>query len=121
MSTEYTSPWAGASVLTFAQTTDKRLIGKERHLDNSKSTYNSKTWVIIEIDSYSMKMFKRLADTEPEAHIMYSRGVQYFKDPAPPGEDPLWVRDIYYDVSDQCIITVLNKSKIPSKILNPLM
>lgn len=79
MSTEYTSPWAGASVLTFAQTTDKRL---------------------IEIDSYSMKEFKRLADTEPEAHIMYSRGVQYFKDPAPPGEDPLWVRDIYYDVEE---------------------
>lgn len=120
MSTEYTSPWAGASVLTFAQTTDKRLVGKEIH--NSKSVYISKTWTTIEIDSYSMKEFKRLADTEPEAHIMYSRGVQYFKDPAPPGEDPLWVRDIYYDVSYPSIITVLNnKSKMPSKILNPLM
>lgn len=54
-----------------------------------------------------MKEFKRLADNEPDAHIMYSRGVQYLKDPAPPGEDPLWLREIYHDVSPS-IITVLN-------------
>lgn len=28
MTTEYTSPWAGASVLSFASAMDKRLIGK---------------------------------------------------------------------------------------------
>ncbi|CAO3609222.1 unnamed protein product [Mucor hiemalis] len=79
MSSEYTSPWAGASILCFADTKDLRL---------------------KEIDAYSMKEFKRLADNEPDAHIMYSRGVQYLKDPAPPGEDPLWLREIYHDVKE---------------------
>lgn len=61
-----------------------------------------------------MKEFKRLADNEPDAHIMYSRGVQYLKDPAPPGEDPLWLREIYHDVSPS-IIMVLNNMRYQVK------
>lgn len=53
---------------------------------------------MLEIDAYTMKEFKRLADEEPEAHVMYCPGVQYIIDPTVPGEDPFWMRKIYYDV-----------------------
>jgi hypothetical protein len=46
-----------------------------------------------------MKEFKRLADEEPEAQVMYCRGIQYSEVPAVPGEDVYWVRKIYKDVS----------------------
>ncbi|OBZ88392.1 D-amino-acid oxidase [Choanephora cucurbitarum] len=76
-SSQYTSPWAGASILSVAKHDDYRL---------------------QEIDSYTMKEFNRLADQEPEAHVMYCQGVKYSQEPALPGEDVYWVRKIYKNV-----------------------
>jgi D-amino-acid oxidase len=45
-----------------------------------------------------MKEFKRLADEEPESHVMYCNGIQYITDPTAPGLDPYWQRKIYYNV-----------------------
>lgn len=39
MTTEYTSPWAGASVLSFASVMDKRLIGNSVKLDDAKTLF----------------------------------------------------------------------------------
>ncbi|KAI8997416.1 hypothetical protein BDB01DRAFT_771046 [Pilobolus umbonatus] len=77
LTTEYTSPWAGASILTFASEDDTRL---------------------QKIDSYTMKVFKRLADEVPDAHVMYCNGYQYGANTPPPGSDVYWVRDIYENV-----------------------
>ncbi|KAI8082575.1 uncharacterized protein B0P05DRAFT_537562 [Gilbertella persicaria] len=79
ISSEYTSPWAGASILTFAKQDDTRS---------------------QEIDAYTMKEFKRLADEEPEAHVMYCRGVKYSEEPGTPGEDMYCVRKIYRNVEE---------------------
>lgn len=53
---------------------------------------------MIEIDLFTMKEFKRLADEVPEAHVMYCPGIQYSQKPGKPGEDVYWVRKIYKDV-----------------------
>lgn len=54
---------------------------------------------MIEIDMFTMKEFKRLADEVPEAQVMYCPGIQYSQEPGEPGEDVYWVRKIYKDVS----------------------
>ncbi|CAO0791148.1 unnamed protein product [Mucor circinelloides] len=79
LSTEYTSPWAGASILTVADHDDYRL---------------------QEMDLYTMKEFERLSKEEPDAHVMPCKGIQYCEDPALPGEDPHWVRKIYKNVKE---------------------
>jgi hypothetical protein len=65
------------------------------------SSIQSGSNVIIryaEIDLHTMKEFKRLADEEPEAQVMYCPGIQYSEAPGAPGEDVYWVRKIYKDV-----------------------
>ncbi|KAI7899611.1 uncharacterized protein BX663DRAFT_520711 [Cokeromyces recurvatus] len=79
LSSEYTSPWAGASILTVADYNDYRL---------------------QDMDTYTMKEFKRLADEEPEANIMYCPGIQYCERPAAPEEDVYWVKKIYANVKE---------------------
>ncbi|KAL0077488.1 hypothetical protein J3Q64DRAFT_1767933 [Phycomyces blakesleeanus] len=79
MSHEYTSPWAGASVLSFATSTDKRLQA---------------------IDRYTLKEFKRLANEDFSAGVMYCPGLQYNDLPDMPGQDSLWVRDHYAEFKE---------------------
>ncbi|KAI8091803.1 FAD dependent oxidoreductase [Thamnidium elegans] len=79
ISSEYASPWAGASILTVANHDDYRL---------------------QEMDGFAAKEFKRLADEEPEAHVQYCNGIQYSEQPGAPGEDVYWVRKIYSNVKE---------------------
>ncbi|KAI8881353.1 nucleotide-binding domain-containing protein [Backusella circina FSU 941] len=79
LSSEYTSPWAGASILTVAEPDDHRL---------------------QEIDMYTMNEFGRLAKEVPESYVMVCDGVQYNEEPALPGQDPLWLKKIYKDVKE---------------------
>ncbi|KAI9342115.1 FAD dependent oxidoreductase [Pilaira anomala] len=78
LSSAYASPWAGASILTVANYDDYRL---------------------QEMDAFTQKEFKRLADEVPEAHVQYVNGIQYCEKPAPEGEDAYWVRKIYNNVT----------------------
>ncbi|KAI9487599.1 MAG: FAD dependent oxidoreductase [Benjaminiella poitrasii] len=79
LTTEYTSPWAGASILTVADYNDYRL---------------------QDIDAFSMKEFKRLAEEEPEANIMFCPGVQFCENPPAPEEDIYWVKKLYANVKE---------------------
>ncbi|KAF7721190.1 hypothetical protein EC973_005121 [Apophysomyces ossiformis] len=79
MTWEYTSPWAGASILSFASSKDKFL---------------------QEIDRESLKEFTYLESHVPEANIMYCPGVELFDEPAEPGEDRLWVRNHYNEFEE---------------------
>ncbi|KAI7884234.1 FAD dependent oxidoreductase [Lichtheimia hyalospora FSU 10163] len=74
MTTEYTSPWAGASVLSFASAMDKRL---------------------IEIDTDTHKVFKYLANNVPESSVQHCPGIQIYDTDDEPGEDNTWVRQLY--------------------------
>ncbi|KAI8391319.1 uncharacterized protein BYT42DRAFT_489729 [Radiomyces spectabilis] len=73
---DYTSPWAGASILSFAHSKDKRLQA---------------------IDKYSLKVFHRLADEVPEAPVMYCPGYQFHTEEDEADHDSTWVKDHYYD------------------------
>ncbi|CAO3599457.1 unnamed protein product [Absidia cylindrospora] len=75
-SPEYASPYAGASIITFASVADKRL---------------------QEIDRDTLKEFHRLANQEPESGVSYCPGAQYFEAQDAPGEDSFWVHDLFQD------------------------
>ncbi|CAO3627712.1 unnamed protein product [Cunninghamella blakesleeana] len=89
-STEYTSPWAGASILSFATSNDKRL---------------------QDIDRYTLKEFKRLANQVPEAGVSYCPGYQYFAVADPPGQDSYWVNNFYQDYER------LSKDELPKNAI----
>ncbi|KAI9317392.1 hypothetical protein BX666DRAFT_2120963 [Dichotomocladium elegans] len=71
---EYTSPWAGASILSFASSQDTRLIA---------------------IDTESHKVFSHLADHVPESSVIHCPGIQICDEEDVPGEDKQWVRRLY--------------------------
>lgn len=99
MSSAYASPWAGASILTVANYDDYRLQGNQL----KKVFIFIMMQVLIfktEMDAFTQKEFKRLADEVPEAHVQYVNGIQYCEKPAPEGEDVYWVRKIYNNVSN---------------------
>lgn len=53
----------------------------------------------VDIDRYTLKEFKRLANQVPEAGVSYCPGYQYFAIADPPGQDSYWVKNFYQDVS----------------------
>ncbi|KAI8067456.1 hypothetical protein BC940DRAFT_300784 [Gongronella butleri] len=75
-STEFASPWAGASIVTFASSHDKRL---------------------QDIDRDTLKEFHHLANNVPESGVSYCPGRQYFASDDDPNEDRYWVRDLFQD------------------------
>ncbi|KAI9281469.1 hypothetical protein BY458DRAFT_498683 [Sporodiniella umbellata] len=77
LSSEYTSPWAGASIITAAKHDDYRL---------------------QDIDLESKREFSYLADNVPEANVIRSKGFQYISDPDVPKEQIYWVKKIYDNV-----------------------
>ncbi|KAI8987601.1 hypothetical protein BDF20DRAFT_278005 [Mycotypha africana] len=91
LTTEYTSPWAGAAMVTAAEPNDIRL---------------------QEMDMHSIKEFERLANTEADAHVMHCPGVQYVQAPnggMSPDEDVYWARKLYSNFK------VIPKEKLVSK------
>ncbi|CAO3620842.1 unnamed protein product [Cunninghamella echinulata] len=86
ITSEYTSHWAGACILSFASSNDKRL---------------------QDIDRYTLKEFHRLATHVPEAGVSYCPGYQYFKAEDQFGEDNYWVRDLYQEYEK------LSKEELP--------
>lgn len=94
-SSEYASPWAGASILTVAEANDYRLQGNTTYILNGIII----NFIHTEIDMYTMKEFGRLEKEEPEANIIPCPGIQYVVNPEAPGTDPYWVRKIYKNVS----------------------
>lgn len=53
----------------------------------------------IEMDRFTLKEFRRLANSEPESGVSYCPGVQYYGIDDAPGEDCHWVRNLFQDVS----------------------
>ncbi|KAI8337886.1 hypothetical protein BC941DRAFT_351611 [Chlamydoabsidia padenii] len=76
MNPEFSSVNAGASIISFASVNNKQ------HQ---------------EMDRYTQREFRRLANTEPESGVSYTPGVQYYGIPDAPGEDCHWVRDMFQD------------------------
>ncbi|KAG2228243.1 hypothetical protein INT45_011035 [Circinella minor] len=74
MTAGYTSPWAGASILSFASSKDVRL---------------------QEIDTDAHKVFKHLAENVPESSVIHCPGVQLSDEEDQDGEDSCWVRKLY--------------------------
>ncbi|ORX47959.1 nucleotide-binding domain-containing protein [Hesseltinella vesiculosa] len=84
---EYASPWAGASILSFAQSSDKRL---------------------QDIDRDTLKVFHELANNAPESGVSWCAGYQFFATEDDPNEDRYWVRDLFQDYKR------LSKEELPT-------
>ncbi|KAG1140651.1 hypothetical protein G6F37_006417 [Rhizopus arrhizus] len=74
LSSEYTSAWAGASIITCAEHDDYRL---------------------HEIDLDSKKEFAYLADNVPEAHVIRTNAVQYLRDSNMSDKEAYWTKKLY--------------------------
>ncbi|RCH88479.1 hypothetical protein CU097_010495 [Rhizopus azygosporus] len=77
ISSEYTSPWAGASIITAASPDDYRL---------------------HEIDLDTKKEFARICDNIPDAHVSRTDSVQYVRQPEATDEEVYWVKKLYDNV-----------------------
>ncbi|KAG0167211.1 hypothetical protein DFQ30_006275 [Apophysomyces sp. BC1015] len=62
----------------------------------------------MEIDRETLKEFAHLEANVPEAAVMYCPGVEYIDLPDAPGEDSMWVRDLYNEFS------VIPQSELPA-------
>ncbi|KAI9276930.1 hypothetical protein BDA99DRAFT_494448 [Phascolomyces articulosus] len=89
MTTAYTSPWAGASILSFASSNDVRL---------------------QEIDADAHKVFKYLAENVPESSVIHCPGIQFNDQEDEAGEDSFWVRKIYPKFQE------IPKNKLPEGV-----
>jgi hypothetical protein len=98
MNPEYSSVNAGASIISFASSNNKRLQGTLLFSLHGNVINHSYVF-LLEMDRFTIKEFRRLANTEPESGVSYCPGVQYYGIDDAPGEDCHWVRDLFQDVS----------------------
>ena len=96
ISSHYASPWAGASILTTAQSNNHRLQGKCSKRKERTDRFDIDS--LQEIESDTRKEFEFIATHVPEAHVMRCQGTFYTKQPA--CQDMKWISQQYRNVSN---------------------
>lgn len=92
---EYTSPWAGASIVSFAAE-NKLLQGRSASHKVKKLFSILDSNHILEVDQISFQEFKRQAESVPESGVMYCPGIHLSEVDDPAHE--AWSKKLYQDV-----------------------